>query len=341
MRFGALYMLAWLWLVPAAWLFFAWALRARKKALERFGGAGTGEITRSYNPARRRLRDALVMMAIFFMVLALIRPQWGFKWQEVKRQGLDILIALDTSNSMLAEDVKPNRLERAKLAIKDFVKKVKGDRIGLIAFSGTAFLQCPLTADYGGFLLTLEDVDADTIPVGGTSISRAIYTALSSYEGGAKQYKVLIIITDGEDLEGGVSEAIEKAKAEKVMISCVGIGTSEGELIPLKGEAGKKGFLKDSQGNVVKTRLDEETMKKIALDTGGVYVKSTAVDFGLDLIYDQKLSKMEKQDFESKMEKQYNEYFQWPLAVAFILLLVEPLIGERKREDDNTHKKPM
>jgi Ca-activated chloride channel family protein len=339
MRFGALYMIAWLWLIPAVWLFFVWAGKARKKALERFGGGGTKEITRSFNPARRKFRDLLVIAAVFFMVVALIRPQWGFKWQEVKRQGLDILIALDTSNSMLAEDVKPNRLARAKLAIKDFVKKVKGDRIGLIAFSGTAFLQCPLTADYGGFLLTLQDVDADTIPVGGTSISRAITTALASYEGGAKQYKVLIIITDGEDLEGGIDEAIQKAKAENVMISCVGIGTPEGELIPLKGEAGKKGFLKDKAGNVVKTRLDEEMMKKIALDTGGVYVKATGVDFGLDLIYDQKLSKLEKQDFESKMEKQYNEYFQWPLAMALLLLLVEPLIGERKKEDEDMRKR--
>lgn len=332
MKFGAAYMIVWLWLAPAVWLFLVWAGRVRKRAMKRFADKGADEIARSYNPAKKRLKDILVITAVFLIVAALIRPQMGFKWQEVKRQGLDILVALDTSNSMLAEDVKPNRLERAKLAIKDFVKKVKGDRIGLIAFSGTAFLQCPLTADYGGFLLTLQDVDADTIPVGGTSLSKAIYTALRSYEGGIKQYKILIIITDGEDLEGGVDEAIQKAKSENVMISCVGIGTSEGELIPLKGDVGKKGFLKDAEGNVVKTRLDEETMKKIALATGGVYVKSAGADFGLDLIYDEKLSKLEKQDFESKMEKQYNEWFQIPLAAALLLLLIEPLIGNRKRE---------
>lgn len=333
MKFGALYMAVWLWLVPVAVLFFIWAGRNRQKAMRRFVGGAAGEIVRTFDPVKRKIKDIVFVAAVFFMILALIRPQWGFKWQEVKRQGLDVLIALDTSNSMMAEDVKPNRLSRAKLAIKDFVKKVKGDRIGLIAFSGTAFLQCPLTADYGGFLLTLQDVDADTIPVGGTSISNAIETAIKSYEGGAKQHKVLIIITDGEDLEGGLDEAIAKAKDAGVMISCVGIGTAEGELIPLRGEEGKKGFLRDPQGNVVKTRLDEGTLQDIVLATGGVYVKSTGAEFGLDMIYDEKLSKLEKQDFDSKMEKQYNERFQIPLAIAFILLLIEPIIGDRKKED--------
>ena len=333
MRFGALFMAGWLWLAPAAALLFFLAARSRRKAIRRFAGAGENEIARSFAPGRKKIKDIVMIAAVFFMALALIRPQWGFKWQEVKRQGLDILIAIDTSNSMLAEDVRPNRLERAKLAIMDFVKQLRGDRIGLIAFSGTAFLQCPLTADYAGFLLTLQDVDVDTIPVGGTSLSKAIYTALKSYEGGKGKYKILIIITDGEDLEGGVDEAIDKAKRDNVMISCVGMGTHEGELIPLKGEEGKKGFLRDAEGNVVKTRLDEETMKKIALSTGGVYVRSTGAEFGLNLIYEEKLSKLEKQDIESKMEKQYNERFQLPLALAFVLLLLEPMLGDRRRED--------
>lgn len=333
-RFGAAYMAGWLWLVPVAAFLFFLAAMARNRAIRRFAGSGAGEIAGSFAPGRKKIKDIMMITAILFMMLALIRPQWGFKWQEVKRQGLDILIAIDTSNSMLAEDVKPNRIERAKLAVKDFIKKIRGDRIGLIAFSGTAFLQCPLTADYAGFLLTLQDVDVDTIPVGGTSISKAIYTALKSYEGGKGKYKILIVITDGEDLEGGVDEAIERAKQDNVMISCVGIGTPEGELIPLKGEEGKKGFLRDAEGNVVKTRLDEETMKKIALSTGGVYVRSTGAEFGLDLIYEEKLSKLEKQDIESKMEKQYNERFQLPLALAFVLLLLEPMLGDRKRGGD-------
>ncbi|MDD3089970.1 MAG: VWA domain-containing protein [Candidatus Omnitrophica bacterium] len=320
------------WLVPIVFFLLIRAGHRRKSAMAAFAGKGLDEITRAYDPVRKKAKDAVVVIAVILIAVSLLRPQWGFKWQEVKRQGLDILIALDTSNSMLAEDIRPSRLERSKLDIKDFVKKLKGDRVGLIAFSGTAFLQCPLTSDYGGFLLTLEDVDVDTIPVGGTSISRAVDLALRSYEGGKNEHKVLIIITDGEDLEGGLDEVIERARAEKVMISCVGIGTEEGELIPLKGEEGKKGFLKDREGNVVKTRLDEATMQKLALATGGVYVRSRGAESGLDIIYDRRLSNIEKKDLESKMEKNWTERFQLPLALAFFLLLLEPLMGERKRE---------
>ncbi|MGB3241509.1 MAG: VWA domain-containing protein [Candidatus Omnitrophota bacterium] len=333
MKFGAPYMAAWLWLIPGIVLFYMWAKRSRGKALERFAsGELLQEIAKSYNPGRRRLKNLMLGAAVFFLVFTLIRPQWGFRWQEVKRRGLDIIIALDTSKSMLAQDVLPNRLERSKLAIKDLVRKLKGDRIGLVAFSGTAFLQCPLTADYDGFLLSLNDITVDTVPVGGTSLARAIYAAIKGFEGGVKKENILIIITDGEDLEGGVDKAMEKAKASNVKIYCVGIGTAEGELIPVVTESGKKVFLKDVQGNIVKTRLGEELLEKIALDTGGAYVLSTGAEFGLDLIYDQELSKFEKEEFKSKMEKKYNERFQLPLALAIILLFIESLIGDRRRD---------
>lgn len=333
MKFGALYMAAWIWTVPLIMLFYLLAHKLRVKALKRFADDKLiPEITRSVDPFGRKFKKFLVVMGIILMVLALLRPQWGFTWQEVKRQGLDILVALDTSNSMLAEDVLPNRLERAKLAIKDMVKKLKGDRIGLVAFSGNAFLQCPLTVDYNGFLLTLDDVDVDSVPVGGTSISQAIYTALKSYEGGKKKNKVLVIITDGEDLEGGVEAAITQAKAAGVKIFTLGIGTEGGELIPLEGNRGKMVFLKDPNGEVVKTRLMEKELQRIALETGGMYVRSAGAELGLDIIYDEKLAKLEKKEIKSKMEKQYHERFQIPLAAAFLLVLIEPLIGDRKKE---------
>jgi Ca-activated chloride channel family protein len=333
MKFGASYMAIWLWLVPALVLFYVWAKRSKKRAVERFAGNSLlPEIMKSYNPRRQSAKNWMLVFAVFFLVLALIRPQWGFRWREVKKRGLDIIIALDTSKSMLAEDVLPNRLERSKLAIKDLVRKLKGDRIGLVAFSGTAFLQCPLTIDYNGFLLALDDVTVDAVPVGGTSLAGAIYAAIKGFEGGIKKENVLIIITDGEDLEGGVARAIEKAKAANVKIFCMGIGTAEGELIPVMTESGEKVFLKDVQGNIVKTRLDEDLLEKIALDTGGAYVFSTGAQFGLDLIYDKELSKFEKEEFKSKMEKKYNERFQLPLALALILLFIEPLIGDRRRD---------
>ena len=242
------------------------------------------------------------------------------------------MIAVDTSNSMLAEDVSPNRLERAKLAIKDFVGYLQGDRIGLIAFAGEAFLQCPLTVDYGGFLLAVDSLKPGIIPRGGTSISKAIKEAINSYQSGMKKHKALILITDGEDHEGDAEKAAREAEKEGIKIYCIGIGTPDGELISVTDEKGNKTFLKDNQGNVIKTRLDESTLQKIALATGGIYVRSGATAFGLDMIYKEKISKMEKREFESKLARQFVDRFQIFLLPAFILLLAEILISERRKK---------
>ncbi len=333
MKFAAPLMSAWLWLIPAIVVFYIYSGKSREKALRRFASSRIlPEIAGSFNPGRRKFRHIILSAAIALMVIALMRPQWGFKWQEVKRTGLDILIALDTSNSMLAEDVLPNRIDRAKLAIRDLVKKLHGDRVGLIGFSGAAFLQCPLTVDYNGFLLALNDMGVNSIPVGGTSLSKAVYTAINSYEGGAQDQKVLIVITDGEDLEGGLDTAIQAAKARKIKIFCVGIGTPAGELIPITDNSGKMVFLKDDRGNVVKTHLVEETLKKMAIETGGMYVRASGAEFGLELIYEKKLSQLEKKDFKSRMEKQYFDRFQIPLALALLLIFIEPFVIERKKK---------
>ena len=291
------------------------------------------ELTGPLDRKKQRMKTVVVLVSVLMIIIALIRPQWGFEWQEVKRSGLDILIAIDTSNSMLAEDVKPNRLERSKLAVKDLIKKLRGDRVGLIAFAGSAFLQCPLTVDYSGFMLSLDSIDVETIPKGGTSLTSAIKTALDSYEGG-KKHKILVIITDGEDHEGNLVELAEKAKEKGIKIFTIGIGTKEGELIPVTDESGNVSFLKDKKGNVVKTRLDEATLQKIALNTGGSYVKATSTEFGLDLIYEEKLSKMEKREIEDKMVKKYKERFQIPLFIALLLLCIEPFIRERKKSTE-------
>jgi Ca-activated chloride channel family protein len=333
MKLGAPEIATLLWIVPVMTLFYHLADKAWAAAVNKFvNGPPAAEITRTVPKYRRRMKKMINLGALFFMILALMRPQWGFTWEEVKRQGIDIMIALDTSNSMLAEDVKPNRLERSLLAIKDLVHKLKGDRVGLIAFSGTAFLQCPLTIDYNGFLLALNDISVETIPVGGTSLANAIYTAIDSYEGGGKKHRVIIVITDGEDLEGGAEEAALKAKSKGVTIFCVGIGTKEGELIPVRTPQGKMEFLKDEKGNVVRTRIDEETLQRIAVETGGIYVRATGAEFGLDVIYDQKLSKLEKEELKSRMEKKYKERFQLPLLAAVILLLLGSVIGDRRRD---------
>lgn len=325
-----LYLLA---LPLALILFYMWIFKQRRKVLERFIQKKlVSALTTSFDLGKWKIKVFLVIVIFTLCVFSLIRPKWGFHWEEVKRKGLDILVALDTSKSMLAEDVRPNRLKRSKLAIQDMVRKLKGDRIGLIAFSGTAFLQCPLTVDYNGFMLSLDSVKVGIIPKGGTSISSAIKDAIKVYKDAQAKYKILIIITDGEDHEGYPVKMAEFAKKEDITIYCIGIGTQEGDLIPFADNSGRKGFLKDRQGNVVKTRLDETTLQKIALTTGGSYVRSTSRDFGLDFIYDEKLSKFEKRELSGKMVKYYEERFQIPLGIAFLLLLVEPFITDRRRE---------
>ncbi|MFA4993217.1 MAG: VWA domain-containing protein [Candidatus Omnitrophota bacterium] len=331
MRFAAVNFAFGFIALPALLLFYFWAAKLRKSALEKFAQKELlAQLLSSLDNRKRFLKTGLTVLAIALMFFALMRPQWGFHWEEVKRKGVDILIALDTSKSMLAEDVKPSRFERSKLAIKDLARNLKGDRIGLIAFSGSAFLQCPLTLDYGGFLLSLDNTGIDTIPKGGTSITSAIKDALRSYEGGQKKYKVLVIITDGEDHEGDPEQAAEEAKKEGIRIFCIGIGTKEGELIPVTDETGQKGFLKDSQGNVVKSRLDESALQKIALKTGGVYVRATNAEFGLDLIYRERIAKMEKRELEAKMNKHYEERFQIFLWLALLLLTAGNFISDRK-----------
>lgn len=331
MKFGNPEAAYYLWLLVFLLIFYLWALKRRRRLLEIFAEARLiDRLTVSVSAGKRNFKMFLTGAAVFLCVISLMKPEWGFHWKEVKARGLDIIIAIDTSKSMLTQDVKPNRLERSKLAVKDLVKKLKGDRIGLIAFSGSAFLQCPLTLDYSGFTLSLDDLSADTIPKGGTSISSAINVAAKSFETGPEQHKTLIIIADGEDHEGDPLGEAEQAKKAGITIYCIGIGTKEGGVVPVVDENGRKSYLKDREGNVVKSRLDETTLQKIALSTGGGYIRAQGMDFGLDTVYEEKLSKLEKTEFEGRMVKQYEERFQFPLLIALLLLLIEPFISERK-----------
>ncbi|MBN3037891.1 MAG: VWA domain-containing protein [Candidatus Omnitrophica bacterium] len=320
------------WAVLVLGLFFMWTHRRKMRDMLKFAEPRLlAELASKVNFGRQVTRHVVILAVLVFSIIALLRPQWGFQWHEVKRKGLDILIAIDVSKSMLATDVKPNRLERSKLAVKDLIKKLKGDRVGLIAFSGTSFLQCPLTVDYGGFLLALNDLSVNTIPRGGTSISSAIGKAMQSYEGGQKKYKVLIIITDGEDHEGEPLNLARQAKDLGIKIFCIGIGTTEGDLIQVADEKGKKSFLKDEEGNVIKSRLNEKTLQEIAVTTGGTYVRSSGAQFGLELLYEEKLSKMEKREIKAQMNKFYYERFQIPLSIALLLLIIEPFISDNKK----------
>ncbi len=313
-------------------VFYLWMLKRRRALMERFVDAHLmADIAPSMSTALKVVRILMVAAAVCLSLAALARPQWGFVWEEVKRTGIDMLIAIDVSKSMLATDVKPNRLERTKFAVRDLVKKLSGDRVGLVAFAGTAFLQCPLTIDYNGFLLSLDDLTTATIPRAGTSISSAIKEALGVFKGPDTKYKVLVIVTDGEDFEGDALKAARDAAEMGIKIYCIGVGTADGEIIPAMGRDGERGYLTDRSGQVVKTKLNEEILKKIAVSTGGSYVRATQAEFGLVLLYDKSISKLEKRDIEAKMRKHYQERYQYFLALAILLLFLEPLIPERKR----------
>ncbi len=337
MYFAQLNMLVWMWVVIGLAVFLFWANKHHKKAIERFTQQQLiKDIAFSFDLKKVAYKNILLVAVAIFSVLALIRPQWGFQWQEVKRQGIDILVVIDTSKSMLTQDVKPNRLEHTKFAVQDLLKKLKGDRIGLIAFSGESFVVCPLTVDYGGFQVSLKDLNIDTVPRGGTNVARAIAEAIKDYDKTSSEHKAIIIITDGDDLEGDPIAEAKKARKKGIKIYCVGIGSAEGELIQMKNGRGELVFLKDSDGNFVKSRLNEGLLKQVALITGGIYVKASGSRFGLDLIYERELSKLEKREIEAKMEKKYFERFQLPLGFAILLLVIETCITRRKKQQKSS-----
>ena len=245
MKFGAVQNLLWLWTLIPLGAFVWWALRHRQRQLNLFSQEELFvTIARSYDPRRLPFRFFLIGLVVALSVLALARPQWGYEVREIKRRGTDILLIVDVSRSMLTADVKPSRLERTKLAIKDLIKKLKGDRIGLIAFAGDAFLTCPLTVDYSGFLLSLEDLSTTSVSRGGTNIGSALKEAFKQYTSAGGKYKAVVIITDGENLEEDPMPMVEKAKESQIKIFSIGVGTKEGELIQFVNEKGELDFLR-------------------------------------------------------------------------------------------------
>lgn len=333
MKFAVFNNLYFLWAVAGLAVFAVILWRRRKKALLSFASSEVLEHILSSVDERMKFWKIVLRISVpVLLVFALARPQWGFHWQQLQRRGVDVYIALDVSKSMLAEDIKPNRLERSKLAIKDLVSNLGGDRIGLIAFAGSAFIQCPLTVDHAGFLLTLEQTGVDTIPRGGTNISAALKAAIKGFEKADKKYSVLILITDGEEHEGQTQDLIEKLKESGIRVYTIGIGTQSGELIPVVDSNGNKEFLKDRAGNIVKTRMDDSILKDLALKTGGSYVHATPLDFGLGLIYEKKISKLEERSIEAKQAKQYEERFQLFLLPAFLLLVLEMCLSTKKKK---------
>ena len=313
-----------------AWLFHRFDARQRT-ALATFASSHLlGQLTASFSTRRRASKRVLYVAAVACVFTALARPQWGFRWEEAKRKGIDILFAVDTSKSMLAQDVKPDRITRAKLAVTDLVNKLDGDRVGLIAFAGNAFLQSPLTLDYDAFRQSLDALEVGIIPRGGTDVASAIQEAQAAFGPDTKNQKLLVLITDGEDLEAKGIDAARAAAKDGLKVYTIGVGSTTGELIPVPYDHGGTSFLKDDAGNYVKSHLDESTLKQIAEATGAMYAPLGQQGQGLETIYQQALKPLPKQELMSRMQKVMIERFQWPLALGIVLLVVEMGIGTRK-----------
>jgi len=327
--------LLWLLLVfpPALVAFFWWSWRQRQVLMIQFIQARLlpGLIS-GLSPLRHKIRLGGIILAVICLLLALARPQSHFGYELVKQRGVDIVVAIDTSKSMLAEDIAPNRLARAKLAALELMQQAKSDRLGLVAFAGTAYLQCPLTIDDAAFRQAVEALDVNTIPQGGTAIAEAIDTALKAFKEG-DNHKVLVLMSDGEDHDSGPAEAAKRAADAGLRIYTIGIGTTEGELLRIKDSQGNSDYLHDEQGNVVKSHLNKELLTDIASTTGGFYLPLSGAKT-IDTLYhhDQGIAALPKTEHEEKLVKQYHERYHWPLAAAIMLLIAEMLFPERRRE---------
>jgi Ca-activated chloride channel family protein len=313
-------MLFFIWVIPVLALAYWYGGRRRGKILEAFAlRQGLTRIIPQGLDRRRRWRAVLVLAACGLLVTALAGPQYGFRWQEIERKGVDIVIALDCSRSMLASDIQPTRLDRAKREIYDLLTMLQGDRVGLVAFSGTAFLQCPLTIDYTAFYLFLDVLTPEYLPLGGSDLAAAVSVSQQAFDPQSKADRAIILITDGENTgSGDPMKVAEAAREAGIKLFCIGVGSHDGVPIP----ASDGGFKKDARGQIVLSRLDEPLLTRMATGTGGAYVRSVAGDMDLEAVYtDQIRAQMGGTTVESSRKKVWADRYQWPLTVAVLLLM--------------------
>jgi Ca-activated chloride channel family protein len=324
--------LLWLLLIlpPLLALFFWWALRTRQNLYAKFIEAKLlSQLTVGISPARQKMRFTFLILAVVALIVALEQPQHGYDLQEVEQNGLDIVVAIDTSKSMLATDIAPDRLERAKLAALELMQTAKTDRMGLVAFAGDAFLECPLTIDDTAFQQSVQALDVNSIPEGGTAIANAIDTALTAFKENG-HHKVLVLFTDGEDNVNETQALTSAQNAAKagLKIFTIGIGTAAGDLIRMTDANGNSDYVRDENGNVVKSHLNENLLKQIATVTGGFYLPLHGADT-MDTLYERGLAPLPKSESKEKLIRRYHEQFQWPLIVAILFLLAEIFLPER------------
>ncbi len=321
-------------LVPALIAFFWWAGRVKRQLIAQFIAARLVDaLTVGVSASRQKARVVLLTSAVAMAVIALARPQFGFSWEEARSRGLDIVVAIDTSRSMLAADVAPNRLRRAQLAALDLKRLARADRLGLVAFAGGAFLQCPLTLDDEAFRQSVDALDVNIIPQGGTALSEAIAAAKGAFKKENENHKVLVLFTDGEDHDGSALDAAKTAGKEGLRIFTVGVGTAGGELLRTIDVSGRSEFIKDADGNAVKSRLNETLLRDMAQETGGFFMLLAGANT-MDVLYERGLAPLPKSDLASQRIKRPHERSQWLLGIAIGLLLIELLLPERGKASE-------
>jgi Ca-activated chloride channel family protein len=317
-------------LLPIVGMFLYWAGVKRRQAMSKLGELPLmRKLTANLNWRGRRWRNVLMLFSLALLIIALARPQWGSEVHEINQEGLQVMVALDVSQSMLAQDIKPTRLERAKLEIADLMNQLDGDEIGLVLFSGASFIQVPLTSDYYTALSYLDSADPSVISRPGTVIGDAIRTAKLGYDPNLSSQKVLIIMTDGEDHETNPITAAEEAAAEGVLIYTIGFGTPEGDPVPILDEFGSvMDYKRDASGEVVLSQLDEATLQSIAQSGNGKYYQASADGSELQRLLAE-IDQLQKDQLQSRIETRYIERYQIFLALALLMLVINELIPDR------------
>lgn len=314
-----------IFLIPVFFVLQALVLSLRRRRIRKMGDERLVSLLMpSYSRAKTWVRLTLFSIGFFFLVIGLSRPQIGAKLKEHKTRGAEIMIVLDVSNSMLAEDYSPNRLERAKLAISRLVDKLRDDRIGLVVFAGNSFVQLPITTDYVSAKMFLSSISTESVTIQGTAIGEAINTAVKSFSAQSEKSRAVIVITDGENHEDDPVQAASQAAQLGVKVYTIGVGSPEGKPIPVGGE-----LMKDKDGNIVVTRLDEAVLRDVASAGGGLYVRAGNNEFGLNPIIED-IRKMDDEEFNSIVFEEYDEQFASFLAIALLFFVVEMLVGERR-----------
>ena len=312
-------------LIPLFFVGFGWYLKRQKERVARLGDPElVARLMPDVSTAKGWLKVTFFSLAFLFFVLGLSRPQLGARLQERETSGVEIMIALDVSNSMLAQDYSPNRLERAKLAISRLVDKLAGDRIGLVIFAGESFVQLPITTDYVSAKAFLNSIEPGSIPIQGTATAEALMTAARSFSTQSEKSRAIILISDGEDHEGNVLETAESIAEEGIRIYCIGVGSAKGEPIPMGGD-----MLRDKDGNIVVTRLDEKTLREIASAGNGEYVRAAAGEFGLNPIIDN-IRSIEASKFKSVVFEDFDEQYMYFFGIALLFFILEMLVGSRR-----------